>query len=184
MGRRVSTTFPITRSIICGWTPQHRVPQDRPVTVNCCTSAQAQFEHGETCRIGANPGGYVVTFCGNLEPRSANWLVEKMERAKGFEPSTSTLARLRSTRLSYARFNKREDLKGPSAECKCGFHAVFFGPSAANLVESTGLKRIRIQSLGRKILIIIPVVVIVIILAGRRADPVKNEPQHMHVPVI
>ena len=31
-------------------------------------------------------------------------LVQKMERAKGFEPSTSTLARLRSTRLSYARF--------------------------------------------------------------------------------
>jgi hypothetical protein len=30
--------------------------------------------------------------------------VNKMERAKGFEPSTSTLARLRSTRLSYARF--------------------------------------------------------------------------------
>ncbi len=30
----------------------------------------------------------------------------KMERAKGFEPSTSTLARLRSTRLSYARFRR------------------------------------------------------------------------------
>src|SRR5947207_1803452 len=31
---------------------------------------------------------------------------ERVERAKGFEPSTSTLARLRSTRLSYARFPK------------------------------------------------------------------------------
>ena len=33
----------------------------------------------------------------------------EMERAKGFEPSTSTLARLRSTRLSYARFRQDEE---------------------------------------------------------------------------
>jgi hypothetical protein len=31
---------------------------------------------------------------------------KRLERAKGFEPSTSTLARLRSTRLSYARFQR------------------------------------------------------------------------------
>ncbi|MFM1945666.1 MAG: hypothetical protein RI897_4648, partial [Verrucomicrobiota bacterium] len=35
----------------------------------------------------------------------------KLERAKGFEPSTSTLARLRSTRLSYARFHEEQGEK-------------------------------------------------------------------------
>ena len=35
--------------------------------------------------------------------------IVEMERAKGFEPSTSTLARLRSTRLSYARFLRGGD---------------------------------------------------------------------------
>ena len=42
-----------------------------------------------------------------------------MERAKGFEPSTSTLARLRSTRLSYARFlTDGGEGKGNRRKCK------------------------------------------------------------------
>ena len=45
-----------------------------------------------------------------------------MERAKGFEPSTSTLARLRSTRLSYARFRLTEkQITGISHKCKLCF---------------------------------------------------------------
>jgi hypothetical protein len=49
-----------------------------------------------------------------------------MERAKGFEPSTSTLARLRSTRLSYARFKKRANHKQKPFECKRGFFEAEF----------------------------------------------------------
>lgn len=45
------------------------------------------FEHRETRRTGTNSGERVVTFCGNSEPRNLKLLIEKMERAKGFEPS-------------------------------------------------------------------------------------------------
>jgi hypothetical protein len=41
------------------------------------------FEHRETRRTGANPGEYVVTFCGNSEPRNRKWLVEKIGASEG-----------------------------------------------------------------------------------------------------
>ena len=54
---------------------------------------------------------------------------KKMERAKGFEPSTSTLARLRSTRLSYARIQedgqkltKRDSIASPVLFEFCSAH--------------------------------------------------------------
>ena len=50
------------------------------------------FGHRETRRMGVNPEECVVTFCGNSEPQNRKSLIEKMERAKGFEPSTFTLA--------------------------------------------------------------------------------------------
>ena len=57
-------------------------------------------------------------------------LYKKMERAKGFEPSTSTLARLRSTRLSYARFQTAIKMERIPPECKPSFFC--FLPKGAN----------------------------------------------------
>jgi hypothetical protein len=46
----------------------------------------------------------------------------RLERAKGFEPSTSTLARLRSTRLSYARIRQeRNQATENFRDCKLCF---------------------------------------------------------------
>ena len=56
----------------------------------------------------------------------------EVERAKGFEPSTSTLARLRSTRLSYARNAPNGANHRPAmVECKPGF--------SARILEISGL---------------------------------------------
>ena len=46
----------------------------------------------QTQEIRSNTAVFVVTFCGNSRPDICKLLVDKMERAKGFEPSTLTLA--------------------------------------------------------------------------------------------
>ncbi len=61
-----------------------------------------------------------------------------MERAKGFEPSTSTLARLRSTRLSYAR-TRADEGKGiePVPECKPSLARCRVAPNLTDVLDDS-----------------------------------------------
>jgi hypothetical protein len=52
---------------------------------------------GSLSRDSIDGGGVTHVLGNSLLPMSQDWTIENLERAKGFEPSTPTLARLCST---------------------------------------------------------------------------------------
>jgi hypothetical protein len=72
--------------------PETRRVARRGHSFSCCERTEhgglkgdSRLRHRETAAIPRNPEQCVVTFCGNSGSLICKWLMEKMERAKGFE---------------------------------------------------------------------------------------------------